>query len=133
MMLVALVGKDVIRISVTVPSGSLLTVVLVNVLAGTFTLVVPPGLMALVVPAPATGNRSTPKLTLVTPVVVVLTLSLLFGVASSPAPVPTCSPVLTQPEGKVAEESGLPAVWSVVVSMTLYVVLGSTPFAELKL
>ena len=86
------------RILVTVPSGSLLNVVLVNALAGTVALLVPPGLVSVAIPLPAVGSRSIPKLALATPVVVVVTLNMLLASPSLPAPVPTYSPVLTQPD-----------------------------------
>ena len=49
-------GKLVILIDDTVPSGSLLNVVLVNAFAGTVALLVPPGLTREAVPLPAVGN-----------------------------------------------------------------------------
>ena len=109
-MLVSLDGKLVMRIEVTVPSGSLLGVVLVNALAGTVALLLPPGLANVAVPLPAVGSCSIPKLALSTPVDVVVTLNMLLAVPSLPDPVPICSPELTQPVGRVAEERGVPAV-----------------------
>ena len=98
------------RIPVTIPSGSLLNVVLVNALAGIVALLVPPGLVSVAVPLPAVGSCSIPKLALAIPVVVAVTLNILLAVPSLPAPAPTYSPVLTQPDGRVAEVSELPAV-----------------------
>ena len=113
---VALVGKELIRMLVIVP---LLGSVAPKVAAGTGTLVVPPGLVWLAADnVEGVAVCSIPKFTLLMLALVTLNvLVMLLGVPSPAAAVP--SPVVTQPAGSKTAGGAAPTVPAVVLSLTV--------------